>query len=61
MSYKTSHPEQDPAEGSRDIIERELARQTERSDSRQLTDDKQVTRRSTRDAQAHRAQQQHRL
>ncbi len=26
MSYKTDHPEQDPAEGSRDLINRELAR-----------------------------------
>jgi hypothetical protein len=26
MSYKTDHPEQDPAEGSRDVINRELAR-----------------------------------
>ena len=27
MSYKTTHPEQDPAEGSREVIDRELARQ----------------------------------
>jgi hypothetical protein len=25
MSYKTDHPEQDPAEGSREVIDRELA------------------------------------
>jgi hypothetical protein len=28
MSYKTSHPEQDPAEGSREIIDHELAKQS---------------------------------
>ena len=26
MSYKTSHPEQDPAEDSREIIDHELAK-----------------------------------
>lgn len=38
MSYKNAHPEQDPAEGSREAIDRELARQTEKQ--RSVAEDK---------------------
>jgi hypothetical protein len=31
MSFKLDHPEQDPAEGSRKVVERELARQRQKA------------------------------
>jgi hypothetical protein len=33
MSFKLDHPEQDPAEGSRKVIDRELARQRQQTHS----------------------------
>ena len=61
MSYKTSHPEQDPAEGSRDIVERELARQANKQDSSHDNDDKNASLRPVSDEAAHRAMKQHRM
>jgi hypothetical protein len=31
MSFKLDHPEQDPAEGSRKVVDRELARQRQKA------------------------------
>jgi hypothetical protein len=37
MSYKNAHPEQDPAEGSREVIDRELARQAKKESKSKKT------------------------
>lgn len=40
MSYKPQHPEEDPAEGSRKVIDRELARQRQKAHISDEDDDK---------------------